>query len=58
LEVKDLKINNKIVTVASIGLAVSLVFGIVISRLQVETSKSDIVFETVEEALVATKEKR
>jgi uncharacterized membrane-anchored protein YhcB (DUF1043 family) len=54
----NLTLNSKIVAVASIGLAVGLVFGIVISRMRAEMSKRDIVFETVEEALVTKKEKR
>ena len=55
---KNSTINSKIVAVASIGLAVGLAFGIFISRKQAEMSKKDIVFETVEEALVTKKEKR
>jgi NhaP-type Na+/H+ or K+/H+ antiporter len=57
-EVKNLTINCKIVAVASIGLAVGLAFGILASRMRAEMSKRDIVFETVEEALVTKKEKR
>jgi uncharacterized membrane-anchored protein YhcB (DUF1043 family) len=56
LEVKDLTMNSKIFAVASIGLAVGLIFGIVISRMRVERLKTDIVFETVDEALVMKKE--
>jgi NhaP-type Na+/H+ or K+/H+ antiporter len=54
----NLTLNSKIVAVASFGLAVGLVFGIIISRMRTEMSKRDIVFETVEEALVTKKEKR
>ena len=57
-ETKNLTINSKIVAVASIGLAVGLAFGILTSRKPAETSKRDIVFETVEEALITTKEKK
>ena len=57
-ETKNLTINSKIVAVASIGLAVGLAFAILTSRIQAEMSKRDIVFETVEEALVTKKEKR
>jgi hypothetical protein len=54
----NLTINSKIVAVASIGLAAGLAFGIFLSRMRGKMSKRDIVFETVEEALITTKEKR
>ena len=57
-ETKNLTINSKIVAVASIGLAFGLAFDILTSRMRAEMSKRDIVFETVEEALVTKKEKR
>ena len=56
-EAKNLTINCKIVAVASIGLAFGLAFDILTSRMRAEMSKRDIVFETVEEALITKKEK-